>query len=783
MGLGRRPTPIWPSSSACDAPLDVRPVALAGAAWGGAAFGTTTGPVWWTIAAVIAAGALAVAGWRRQPLLAAVAAVGLVCLGVAAARVVVIASDPVARWASERAIVTVTVRVGEGRLAGAGPGGPSWIVPVVVEQVEGRGQSLIGGPPAVLSVTGERQRAWQAVPPGSRVRAVVRLSAADEGSVAAWASARSAPEQLGTPSPIDAAVNVVRAGLRHAVAGLPRDAAALVPALVVGDTSAMPATLVDQFRATGLTHLTAVSGANLTLLLAVVLWLSGRLGVLGWWRRLVALAVVAGFVLLCRGEPSVVRAAAMGAVGLAGLGWAGPRQGLRYLAWAVVLLMLLDPWLALSIGFALSVLASAGIVVFAQRWSMVLAGWLPSWLAEAVAVPIAAQLATQPVVTSISGQVSVVGLAANLAAAPLVGPATVLGLAAAAASVVAPPVAVGLGWAAGGFAQALCWIAAVGAALPGSWMSWPTSVVAVSILVAACVIAVATMPWLLARPWAVGLAMLGLVLVTIRPVNAPGWPPPAWSIVSCDVGQGDATVVSAGSGAAVVVDAGPDPGPIKRCLDQLGVQRVPWLVFTHPHADHIGGVAGIRDGRVIERMLLPGTNPSATGWKQVRAQIAGVPVVEGWPGVVVSAGKARLTVVAERPFSAPAVLSPESAEENDSSLVMRVEAGGVSAILAGDVEETGQTAAVGAASGLASDVLVVPHHGSAHQADAFFAAVAPRLALISVGKDNSYGHPAASTLGRIARLAAEVHRTDEAGAIAVARSPDGQLIVTQQRSG
>ena len=137
---------------------------------------------------------------------------------------------------------------------------------------------------------------------------------------------------------------------------------------------------------------------------------------------------VVAFVVVCRVEPSVLRAGAMGLVALAGVGLAGGRgKGLRHLCVAVWLLVLLEPWLARSVGFALSTLATAGILWWGRRWALAMT-WAPAWLAESVAVPLAAQLATQAVVTAISGEVSVVGLAANALAGPFVGPATVLGL-------------------------------------------------------------------------------------------------------------------------------------------------------------------------------------------------------------------------------------------------------------------------------------------------------------------------------------------------------------------
>ena len=219
----------------------------------------------------------------------------------------------------------------------------------------------------------------------------------------------------------------LRAALRRSVSGLPPDRRALVPALVDGDDAGLDPALKDDFRTTGLTHLLAVSGTNLTLVVGFALVVARWLRVRGRWLYVVGAAGIAGFVLVARAEPSVLRAAVMGTVALVGMGANGRDRGTRALGVATVVLLLLDPGLASAIGFALSVLATAGILLLAPGWRDALGRWLPRWLAEAVAVPTAAQLACTPLIAAISGQVSLVAVLANLLAAPMVGPATVLG--------------------------------------------------------------------------------------------------------------------------------------------------------------------------------------------------------------------------------------------------------------------------------------------------------------------------------------------------------------------
>src|SRR4029434_3829842 len=226
--------------------------------------------------------------------------------------------------------------------------------------------------------------------------------------------------------------------------------------------------LAQDFQTTGLSHLTAVSGANLSLLLAFLLTVARWIGLRGWNLRLVGLAGVIIFVALCRTEPSVLRAAAMGLVALAALGSGSRAAGVRNLAVASAILLLLDPFLSRSIGFTLSVLACAGIVWWPRGCTMISNRWLPLIITESITVPLAAQLATTPVIAAVSGRVSMSGLVANALAGPFVGPATVLGFAAAGASLVSGALAAVLGFGAAWSAQVIIWIATAGSQLPGS---------------------------------------------------------------------------------------------------------------------------------------------------------------------------------------------------------------------------------------------------------------------------------------------------------------------------
>ena len=375
-----------------------------------------------TVALVVLA--LLVSLWSRQVAAVAAAVAATAVAGVALLHASGVASGPVHDLASERAVVTAELVVTSDPRSSPGRFGDVVVVRADVRTVAGRGAAYAVRSPVVVLADEE----WLDVALGERVRVSGRLSPADDGA-AALLSVRGGAEVVAGPDPWWRAAAAVRHSIRESVAPRGEHPRELVPALVVGDDSGLDPALADDFRTTGLTHLLAVSGTNLTLLVGFLLVVARWAGVRGRWTYAVAAFGIVGFVLIARTEPSVVRAAAMGTVALVGMGSNGRERGSRCLGVAVLGLLLVVPGLAVSAGFALSVLATGGILFLAPAWRDALQAWLPRWAAEAVAVPLAAQVACTPVVTALSGQISLVAVLANLLAAPAIAPATVLGLA------------------------------------------------------------------------------------------------------------------------------------------------------------------------------------------------------------------------------------------------------------------------------------------------------------------------------------------------------------------
>jgi len=750
--------------------------------WAGAWCGITGGLAWVGVGVAVVCAALV--AWRYASLAMALGAACVLAAGGTGALVKwTTDSSPLAGFADAGSVVEVQAQVtGDPQVwaaHGVLPGRTA--VAVTVRQVTGHGSAynlrqtaslLMGldGPRLDVGqgVVFEAKAGWS----DTGLAPEVRLTALGDVAV------------VSQPGAIGRAVNALRDGLRSAMAHSPPDQAGLVPGLVVGDTSGLTPELLDDFKATSLTHLNAVSGTNLTLMVVFLIATARLAGARGWWLRGITLFGVVAYVTLCRGEPSVLRAAAMGLVALAATGVGStPGRGLRNWGVAVTAVCLAQPAMSHSWGFAMSAAATAAILWWSPAWVRVMTRWTPLLLAQAVAVPLAAQLATQPLITALSGQVSLVGLFANMLAEPFVGPVTVLGLL---ACVLSPlgSAAVPFGWLAGWCVQPIILTARAGASLPGAtvtWGSaqWGSAALALALLVATCWLISRLVPYVLARRWTSLLTLAGLAVCVGVTVPTPGWPG-RWSVVFCDVGQGDAAVVHVTDGVGVLIDAGPDPPSLQRCLGSLGIKRLALVVFSHEHADHVAGAAGLAKRVHIDAVLVrAGLSDAETQQMAPFLGDASVSVAPTWAGQIVdvgvspSGGPVVEWVTLRTGPSTPVVTTPGEGEDpqaNNASTMGRVTVDGLTILFTGDAEPEEQAVVLDSGADLHADILKTPHHGSSHQDADFLAAVGARLAVISVGLNNDYGHPAASTVKMLQTDGMAVYRTDQMGAVAVGPS-------------
>ncbi|WP_256214099.1 ComEC/Rec2 family competence protein [Arthrobacter sp. ov118] len=358
------------------------------------------------------------------------------------------------------------------RLGNPGASGPGdrWAIPATLKMVVFDGRTVVGDTRFVVM----GGRAWEHAVPGQRMRTTGKLRPAAPGEPEAGVlAASSRPTVLRDAGPWQQRPIELRRRFASAAARFGGDAAGLLPGMVTGDTSALKPELDVAMKTAGMTHLTAVSGANCSLVLGALLLTARTLRLARAAAAVASLAGLGLFVLMVGPDPSVLRAALMGGIGLASVAFGRAGRGLSLLCVAIIGLLLAQPVLATSFGFLLSVLATLGIVVAGRP----IMDWMPSavprWVAAGVAVPLSAQLFCAPAIVLLQPQFSTYALPANVVAAAFVAPVTLLGTAAAALLAVFPAAADLLMSAAAPFAAAVAGVSRFSASLPGAALPWP----------------------------------------------------------------------------------------------------------------------------------------------------------------------------------------------------------------------------------------------------------------------------------------------------------------------
>ena len=628
---------------------------------------------------------------------------------------------------------------------------------------------------------------WQPPPIGSLVKIHGKLSEGEAPHSAAQLQSNRNPVVLAPPGIIDASANALRAGLQRALVGRPVASGALVAGLAIGEQSTQPQELKDAMRTAGLSHLTAVSGGNLAILIVIVVGATRLLRLRLPFQIFITLIALTWFVILVRPQPSVLRAAVMAAVVLVGMFSGGQRRGVAVLAISIALLIVFAPELAVSWGFALSVGATAGLIMFSPsmlEWIQQRFPRMPKALQDGIAVTMTAQFATVPIIIAMGSSVGLAGIPANLLAMPVVPVVTILGLLAALLSVVMMPAAVLVGMAASWFAAWIANIAFACANLPLAVVPWPSGLIGAALFAAILAVVFVVrrqlrhhMPAGIPKTlhWGSAAIVLALVLFIVFSSSSRRWLPDHWALVACDVGQGDGVVLHTGEASAMVIDVGLQGDVMDHCLDDLGISVIDALVITHFHADHVGGLRGALKGREVKAAFTTPLNEPANEARDAQAIVK----EHGVQFTVLRAGASQQSGSVSWKVLWPSHLIDDG--PNNASIVLVADAGGLRFVLPGDIEPAAQAAVMAENPSPQAQVAKVPHHGSRFQDPAFARWTGASLSFISVGVGNDYGHPAVSTITNWQAAGATVARTDQQGALAIWRQPDGSIGLLGQR--
>ncbi|MDJ0348480.1 ComEC/Rec2 family competence protein [Cryobacterium sp. PH29-G1] len=648
-------------------------------------------------------------------------------------------------------------------------------------QIDGNGASAQVSSPVVVFAEAAKDGDEPQIGVKLRVRATLRTTEPGDAAVALLFVTGSAASVAPPPWWLHWS-NDVRARFMKAATTLSGDGGDLLPGLAIGDTSAVSSALDTAMKTSSLSHLTAVSGANCAIVIASIMLLGGYLRLRRSWRIALSLLTLLGFTVLVTPEPSVLRSAVMATLTLLSIGAGRPGRGVPTLLGVVIGLLAFDPWLARNYGFALSVLATAGLLLLAGPLGRVLARWMPGALAAIIAIPLAAQLACQPVLILLNPSLPLYGVPANILAGPAAPIATVVGLVACLTLTLLPGVASGLlalAW------LPSAWIAAVAqgvSTLPGTRLPWPGGALGVLLLsVATLLTLVVVLRGPAARPARWPAAVLAVLLVGLggyagsligtglgRVVSFPS----DWQIAACDIGQGDAVVVRDGDQYGLV-DVGPDPQLLTNCLATLGITHIDLLVLTHYDLDHIGGVDAVI-GRVDTALVGVPENAEDERLHE-RLAAGGATVSQAARGDAGTLGSLRWNIL--WPLRGATTMQVG----NPGSLTIMFDGRGIRSIFLGDLGQEAQDALRRVSPPGRVDVVKVAHHGSADQSTELYADLRARVGLISVGVKNSYGHPTDTLLNILASVGTLAVRTDREGMAVIAPGANGTLVLWAEK--
>lgn len=645
------------------------------------------------------------------------------------------------------------------------------------------GTALTGGGVSaeLVGVDWEERAAY-----GSTADAQGYLQRADTWDNNSWSLIlRGETQRIQPPGGFLSGSDELRRGLVDRSARLQGDGGRLLPGLAIGDTSAVDRGLVQAMRDTSLSHLVAVSGANCAIVVGIVVALVSLLGG-GVWAQLTAgSAALAGFVTVVTPEPSIVRASIMAVIVLIFLAWGNPVRGIPVLGMTVLILLSVNPWMALDFAFALSVLASGGILLLVGPLSDLLESWAPRWLAIVIAIPIAAQVACQPLLILLNPVIPVWSVLANALAAPAAPVATIVGMLVCLSGPLAPPLADLLAWLAWWPSAFVAFVGRFFSSLPLVTVPFvpglPGALLMAGITYGLSAVVVLRHPsHRVVRRIAGAIASVSLGTVALGyslPASMlSASVPKDWAVAQCDVGQGDALLVRSGGGT-LLIDTGKYPVKLRECLSLLGVHRIDLAIISHFDADHVGAwpeIADQVDQVWVGPVLEDDHQRIVEAWSSAGAQ-----VVEVGAGSSAEFGDYRLRVVwpVSKTFADPG---------NDSSVVVALEGADnctscVDALFLGDLGAEPQRIVMGRERFTGLDIIKVSHHGSRDQDANLYRSVGASVGLIGVGEENTYGHPTESALNMLEASGIHSLRSDLLGTLTISVTDQGALTFWSER--
>lgn len=584
---------------------------------------------------------------------------------------------------------------------------------------------------------------------------------------------------LQDPSTRHAWLNRLRSGIVNKLdKNLPEPVAAVVTAMAIGDASRIDASTARAFKTSGLAHVLVVSGLNLSVTAGVVAALIRFLTGSYMFAFFAGCTLAWLYAEIVGSQVPARRAALMLGAALIASAIGKPRSHVLGISYAVLFLLLVNPLSIRLPSFQLSFGAVIALMVLPER----LLGCFRlerSLVASLMMLPVAAQLALAPLLVSLSGRIAPYTIFANIAAAPVASVLTVLVFIACIVDCLLPGLSRLLWYFADGLASYIIGIAGFMAKLPGSEID-TTSFTGTALKTIYPVIwAVVILPEKMKQKKLVLAVCFSLSLLWVL-AQSSCIRPDDFTISILDVGQGDAALVQTKQGKNILIDTGEGGERITRKLRDHGVGSIDVLVLTHPHADHIGGAQSVFEEFTVHEVLDTPQLHSSSIYRRLLTTIE----AEGSGYRTVKAGKSfniddetKLYILG--PPKIP--ITDSGSDANNNSLVALIQHRDFRFLLPGDIQEEAETRLLASKSDLKADVLKVPHHGSRYGcSEGFLGAVSPSYAVISVGKENDFGHPAPETLTRLKAASCRIYQTNIDGDISFGVNEEDELKVSTE---